>query len=135
MENTKYLVPFIETVFPDMTAKNHGSPTGITITWEAPRDQVIHKLSHYHVTYETISEAGRPVLNSSRFSLNVSANSRQLPLDGLETYTTYKIQVESVGLDGKVQNSKVFFVGLYVSIIQVIVNIFSQLKIPQNGFF
>ncbi|XP_074610733.1 uncharacterized protein LOC141865384 isoform X3 [Acropora palmata] len=99
-----------ETVFPDMTAKNHGSPTGITITWDPPRDQVIHKLSHYHVTYETISEAGRPVLNSSRFSLNVSANSRQLPLDGLETYTTYKIQVESVGLDGKVQNSKVFFV-------------------------
>ena len=124
MENTKYLVPFIETVFPDMTAKNHGSPTGITITWDAPRDQVIHKLSHYHVTYETISEAGRPVSNSSRFSLNVSANSRHLPLDGLETYTTYKIQVESVGLDGKVQNSKVFFVGLYVSIIQVIVNIF-----------
>ena len=119
MENTKYLVPFIETVFPDMTAKNHVSPTGITITWDAPRDQVIHKLSHYHVTYETISEAGRPVLNSSRFSLNVSASSRQLPLDGLETYTTYKIQVESVGLDGKVQNSKVFFVGLYVYIIQV----------------
>ncbi|XP_068727599.1 protein sidekick homolog [Montipora capricornis] len=98
-----------ETVFPDMTAQGHSSPTGIKITWDAPRDQVIHKLSHYHVTYETISEAGRPVLNSSKFSVNVSANSRELPLDDLETYTGYKITVESVSSDGKVQNSKVFF--------------------------
>ena len=111
-----------------MTAKDQGSPTGITITWDAPRDQVIHTPSYYHVAYETISEAGRPVLNSSRFSLNVSANSRQLPQNGLETYTTYKIQVESVGLDGKVQNSKVLFGGLYVSLIQVVMNTFNAIE-------
>ena len=51
-----------------MTAKGQGSPSGITITWDAPRDQVIHTPSYYHVAYETIIEAGRPVLNSSRFS-------------------------------------------------------------------
>ena len=106
MKALQNLVPFIETVFPDMTAKDHGSPTGITITWDTPRDQVIHKLSHYHVTYETFREAGRRVLNSSRFSLKVNANSRQLPLDGLQTYTTYKITVETVGVDGKVQTAK-----------------------------
>ena len=111
-----------------MTAKDQGSSTAITITWDAPRDQVIHTPSYYHVAYETISEAGRPVLNSSRFSLNVSANSRQLPLDGLETYTTCRIKVESVGLDGKVQNSKVLFGGLYVSLIQVVMNTFNAIE-------
>ena len=64
LNNTEYLVPFIETVFPDMTAKDQDSPIGVTITWDAPRDQVIYILFHYHVTYETISDADRPVLNS-----------------------------------------------------------------------
>ena len=141
LENTEYLVPFIETVFPDMTAKDHGSPTGITITWRAPRDQVLHKLSHYHVTYKTVRQAGQPVLNSSRVSLIVSANSTQLPLDDLQTYTTYKIKVESIGLDGKVLNSKVFSAGLSVSLNQIATDILellrgsSQLKIPKTLFF
>ena len=97
----------------------------------APSDQVIHAVSHYLVTYETISEAGRPVLDSSRLFLNVSANSRQLPHDGLKTYTACKIKVESVGLDGKVQNNKVLLVGLYISLIQVFTNIFNAIEIFQ----
>lgn len=100
-----------ETLFPDMKAINYGSPSGITITWSPPRDQVIHELTHYRVTYKIVSEAGLPVVNSSMFSVNVSANSKQLSLDGLKTYTVYKIKVESVSLDGKVHNKKVLIAG------------------------
>lgn len=75
--------------------------------------------------------AGRPVLNSSRFSLNVSANSRQLPLDSLETYTTCKIKVESVGLDGKVQNSKVLFGGVRDQS-QALLSFFSQRRFRRS---
>ena len=97
----------------------------------ASSDQVIHAVSHYLVTYETISEAGQPVLKSSRLFFNVSANSRQLPLDGLETYTACKIKVESIGLDGKVQKNKVLLVGLYISLIQVVTNILNAIEIFQ----
>ena len=100
-----------ETLFPDMKVTNHDSPSGISITWDAPRDQVIHQLTHYRVTYEIVSEAGQPVKNASMFSVNVSANSKQLSLDGLKTYTTYKIKVESVSLDGKVHNNKILLAG------------------------
>ena len=100
-----------ETLFPDMKATNHGSPSGITITWGALRGQVIHQLTHYRVTYEIVSEAGLPVVNSSMFSVNVSADSKQLSLDGLKTYTVYKIKVESVSLDGKVHNKKELIAG------------------------
>lgn len=95
-----------------MTATNHGSPAGITLTWDKPRDKVLHQLTHYHVTYEAVCEAGQPVVNSSSYSVNVSAESREVSLGGLSTYTTYKIKVEPVTLDGKVQNNKIIFAGI-----------------------
>lgn len=95
-----------------MTAISHGSPTGITVTWDKPRDKVIDQLLHYQVTYQTICEAGKPVVNSSILSVNVSADLRRVSLDELTTYSTYKIKVEPVTLDGKVQSNKIFIAGM-----------------------
>ena len=91
---------------------SHHSPTGIIITWDTPRDEVLRQLAHYQVTYKRVNEAGKPVVNSSSNTVNVSADSRQLSLDGLTTYTTYNIKVESVTLDSKVLNNKVMFAGI-----------------------
>ncbi|XP_078354628.1 uncharacterized protein LOC144639220 isoform X2 [Oculina patagonica] len=98
-----------ETLFPKMKAVNHGSPTDITITWDKPRDEVLNQLTHYHVTYETISMAGRPVVNSTQASLNVSAELQLVSLKDLTTYTTYKITVKPVMKGDKVENKKVIF--------------------------
>ncbi|KAL9951840.1 hypothetical protein ACROYT_G044575 [Oculina patagonica] len=98
-----------ETLFPKMKAVNHGSPTDITITWDKPRDEVLNQLTHYHVAYETISMGGRPVVNSTQASLNVSADSQKVSLKDLATYTTYKITVKPVMKDDKVENKKVIF--------------------------
>ena len=89
-----------------MTAVNHGSPTDITITWDKPRDQVLKQLKHYHVTYEAILVADYPV-NSTQFSLNVSADLQHVSLKDLETYTTYKITVKPVMSSGAMENKKV----------------------------
>lgn len=96
-----------------MKATNHGSPTDITITWDKPRDKVLNELSHYHVTYETVSMAGRPVVNSTQSSVNVSADSQQVLLKDLETYTTYEIAVKPVMKDNKVETKKVIFASIY----------------------
>lgn len=96
-----------------MKAVNHGSPTDITITWDKPRDEVLNQLAHYRVTYETISVAGQPVVNSTQSSVNVSADSQKVSLKDLATYTTYKITVKPVMRDDKVENKKVIFASIY----------------------
>ena len=101
----------IETLFPGMKTTEKDNPTGVTIMWDKPRDQVINQLTHYHVTYEVTKEAGYPVVNSSKVSVNVSAESKELPLDGFNTYSTYKIKVEAVSSDGRLQNNKILFAG------------------------
>ena len=90
-----------------MKAINHASPTDITITWDKPRDGVLQQLTHYHVTYEAISMAGQPVINSSQSSVNVSAASQQVSLKDLATYSTYNITVKPVMKDDKMENKKV----------------------------
>lgn len=95
-----------------MKAINHGSPADITITWDKPRDEVLHQLTHYHVTYEAISEAGQPITNSSLSSVNVSADSQQVSLKDLATYSTYNITVKPVMKDDKMENKKVIFAGI-----------------------
>ena len=94
-----------------MKANEKDNPAGVKITWDKPRDQVIDKLTHYHVTYEITKRGGYPVVNSSKVSVSVSVESKELSLDGLETYSTYKIKVEPVSSDGSVQNNKILFAG------------------------
>ncbi|CAH3178695.1 unnamed protein product [Porites lobata] len=98
-----------ETMFPKMTAVSHYSPTGIRVKWNKLRTLVLRQLTHYNVTYEEVSEAGYPVLNSSSTTVNVRADSRKLTLSGLKTYTTYKIRVEPVTFDAKMHNNKIMF--------------------------
>lgn len=99
-------------MFPKMTAVSHYSPTGIRVMWNKLRTLVLRQLTHYNVTYEEVGEAGYPVLNSSSTTVNVRADSRKLTLNGLKTYTTYKIRVEPVTVDAKMHNNKIMFAGM-----------------------
>lgn len=99
---------FTETLFPEMQANNNSSPTGFKITWNKPRDEVLSQLIYYHVTYQAVSSVNEPV-NSSHISLNVSADSLEVSVGDLETYTTYKVMVEAITMDGKSKKKKVIF--------------------------
>ena len=99
---------FTETLFPEMQANNNSSPTGFKITWNKPRDEVLSQLIYYHVTYQAVSSVNEPV-NSSHISLNVSADSLQVSVGDLETYTTYKVMVEAITMDGESKKKKVIF--------------------------
>ena len=99
---------FTETLFPEMQANNNSSPTGFKITWNKPRDEVLSQLIYYHVTYQAVSSVNEPV-NSSHISLNVSADSLEVSVGGLETYTTYKVMVEAITMDGESKKKKVIF--------------------------
>lgn len=99
---------FTETLFPEMQANNNSSPTGFKITWNKPRDEVLSQLIYYHVTYQAVSSVNEPV-NSSHISLNVSADSLEVSVGDLETYTTYKVMVEAITMDGESKKKKVIF--------------------------
>ena len=99
---------FTETLFPEMQANNNSSPTGFKITWNKPRDEVLSQLIYYHVTYQAVSSVNKPV-NSSHISLNVSADSLEVSVGGLETYTTYKVMLEAITMDGESKKKKVIF--------------------------
>lgn len=99
---------FTETLFPEMQANNNSSPTGFKITWNKPRDEVLSQLRYYHVTYQAVSLVNEPV-NSSHISLNVSADSLEVSVGDLETYTTYKVMVEAITMDGESKKKKVIF--------------------------
>ena len=99
---------FTETLFPKMQANNNSSPTGFKITWNKPRDEVLSQLIYYHVTYQAVSSVNEPV-NSSHISLNVSADSLEVSVGDLETYTTYKVMVEAITMDGESKKKKVIF--------------------------
>lgn len=99
---------FTETLFPEMQANNNSSPTGFKITWNKPRDEVLSQLIYYHVTYQAVSSVNEPV-NSSHISLNVSADSQEVSVGDLETYTTYKVMVEAITMDGESKKKKVIF--------------------------
>ena len=99
---------FTETLFPEMQANNNSSPTGFKITWNKPRDEVLSQLIYYHVTYQAVSPVNEPV-NSSHISLNVSADSLEVSVGDLETYTTYKVMVEAITMDGESKKKKVIF--------------------------
>ena len=99
---------FTETLFPEMQANNNSSPTGFKITWNTPRDEVLSQLRYYHVTYQAVSSVNEPV-NSSHISLNVSADSLEVSVGDLETYTTYKVMVEAITTDGESKRKKVIF--------------------------
>lgn len=99
---------FTETLFPEMQANNNSSPTGFKITWNKPRDEVRSQLIYYHVTYQAVSSVNEPV-NSSHISLNVSADSLEVSVGDLETYTTYKVMVEAITMDGESKKKKVIF--------------------------
>lgn len=99
---------FTETLFPEMHANNNSSPTGFKITWNKPRDEVLSQLIYYHVTYQAVSSVNEPV-NSSHISLNVSADSLEVSVGDLETYTTYKVMVEAITMDGESKKKKVIF--------------------------
>lgn len=99
---------FTETLFPEMQANNNSSPTGFKITWNKPRDEVLSQLKYYHVTYQAVSSVNEPV-NSSHISLNVSADSLEVSVGDLETYTTYKVMVEAITMDGESKKKKVIF--------------------------
>lgn len=99
---------FTETLFPEMQANNNSSPTGFKITWNKPRDEVLSQLRYYHVTYQAVSSVNEPV-NSSHISLNVSADSLEVSVGDLETYTTYKVMVEAITMDGESKKKKVIF--------------------------
>lgn len=99
---------FTETLFPEMQANNNSSPTGFKITWNKPRDEVLSQLIYYHVTYQAVSSVNEPV-NSSHISLNVSADSLEVSVGDLETYTTYKVMVEAITMDGESKRKKVIF--------------------------
>lgn len=108
--NTNLVIPliFTETLFPEMQANNNSSPTGFKITWNKPRDEVLSQLIYYHVTYQAVSSVNEPV-NSSHISLNVSADSLEVSVGDLETYTTYKVMVEAITMDGESKKKKVIF--------------------------
>ena len=91
-----------------MQANNNSSPTGFKITWNKPRDEVLSQLRYYHVTYQAVSLVNEPV-NSSHISLNVSADSLEVSVGDLETYTTYKVMVEAITMDGESKKKKVIF--------------------------
>lgn len=91
-----------------MQANNNSSPTGFKITWNKPRDEVLSQLIYYHVTYQAVSSVNEPV-NSSHISLNVSADSLEVSVGDLETYTTYKVMVEAITMDGESKKKKVIF--------------------------
>lgn len=99
---------FTETLFPEMQVNNNSSPTGFKITWNKPRDEVLSQLIYYHVTYQAVSSVNEPV-NSSHISLNVSADSLEVSVGDLETYTTYKVMVEAITMDGESKKKKVIF--------------------------
>lgn len=99
---------FTETLFPEMQANNNSSPTGFKITWNKPRDEVLSQLRYYHVTYQAVSSVNEP-MNSSHISLNVSADSLEVSVGDLETYTTYKVMVEAITMDGESKKKKVIF--------------------------
>ena len=99
---------FTETLFPEMQANNNSSPTGFKITWNKPRDEVLSQLRYYHVTYQAVSLVNEPV-NSSHISLNVSADSLEVSVGDLETYTTYKVMVEAITMDGESKKKIVIF--------------------------
>lgn len=99
---------FTETLFPEMQANNNSSPTGFKITWNKPRDEVLSQSIYYHVTYQAVSSVNEPV-NSSHISLNVSADSLEVSVGDLETYTTYKVMVEAITMDGESKKKKVIF--------------------------
>lgn len=99
---------FTETLFPEMQANNNSSPTGFKITWNKPRDEVLSQLIYYHVTYQAVSSVNEPV-NSSHISLNVSADSLEVSVGDLETYTTYKVMVEAITMDSESKKKKVIF--------------------------
>ena len=107
------------------------SPTDITITWTKPRDEVLRQLAHYHLTYETISAAGRPVVNSTQSSVNVSADSLQTSLKDLATYTTYKITVSPAMKFGKMENKKVIVASIYCGL-YILLMAFYTLRLLQS---
>ena len=88
--------------------KNNVNTTSLIIKWKKPRDQ---NPSSYHVTYEAIKVAAVPVSNATLHEVVLNGSSTMIQITGLESYTTYNVNVTPIGRSGVRMKSTYIFAG------------------------
>ena len=95
----------------EIVAQNRISATGIKITWKPLQRDLVPDLSHYRISYEAIKMSGQDIFNSTAFVKNVSGDVSEVILEDLSFYTSYRIEINSVIISGRVLGQRLLYAG------------------------